>query len=50
MDIPTLENNLGYLDWKNDRIERAVKHWIIAAKLGHDGSLQGLRKCQRWTG
>jgi TPR repeat protein len=37
-------HNLGYLEWKNGRIERAAKHWIIAAKLGYDDSLNALKE------
>ena len=35
---------LGCEESRNHRIERAVKHWIIAANLGHDDSLETLRK------
>lgn len=30
---------------RNDRIERAVKYWIIAAKLGHDKSIHRQKQC-----
>jgi TPR repeat protein len=30
---------------RNERIDRAVKHWLIAAKLGYDGSLKPLKQC-----
>ena len=40
-------HNLGYLEWKNGRIERAAKHWIIAAKLGYDDSLNALKECYK---
>jgi len=30
---------------RNGRIDRAVKHWIIAANLGHDGSIRELKNC-----
>ena len=33
-------HNLGCYEWKSDRMERAAKHWIIAAKLGFDDSLE----------
>jgi tetratricopeptide (TPR) repeat protein len=36
-------NNLGCFEWENGRFERAVKHWIIAANLGHQNSLKGLK-------
>ncbi len=35
--------NLGCCEAKNGRIDRAVKHWIIAANLGHDESMQVLK-------
>jgi hypothetical protein len=34
---------LGIHELKNGRLERARKHWIIAANLGHDQSLKGLK-------
>jgi TPR repeat protein len=37
--------NLGLLEWKNNkRYERAVKHFIIAAHLGHDISIKVLKE------
>jgi len=36
-------HNLGCLEAGNGRADRAVKHWIIAAKLGYDGSLEILK-------
>mgnify|MGYP006210052615 CR=1 FL=1 len=35
--------NLGCHEKTNGNIERAVKHWIIAANLGHDNSLNALK-------
>eukprot|EP00984_Skeletonema_dohrnii_P005720 scaffold2020_cov68-Skeletonema_dohrnii-CCMP3373.AAC.3 len=35
---------LGCEESRNGRYERAVKHWIIAANLGHDEALETLRK------
>ncbi|KAK1733146.1 hypothetical protein QTG54_016123 [Skeletonema marinoi] len=35
--------NLGAVEKKNCRMGRAIKHMIIAAKLGHDDSLDALR-------
>jgi TPR repeat protein len=29
----------------NGNIERAVKHWIIAANMGHEKAIQRLKKC-----
>jgi uncharacterized protein len=40
---PHARNNLGFLEYRDGRIERAVKHWIIAAKLGLDESLETLK-------
>ncbi len=39
---PEARYNLGYLEWRNDNKERAVKHWIIAAKQGDDDSTKRL--------
>jgi tetratricopeptide (TPR) repeat protein len=36
--------NLGAIEYENGRHERAVKHWIIAAKLGYDDSLDALKE------
>eukprot|EP00984_Skeletonema_dohrnii_P003579 scaffold1212_cov79-Skeletonema_dohrnii-CCMP3373.AAC.6 len=41
---PRARFNLGYEEFGNHRIERAIKHWVIAAKLGDDDSLEALRK------
>ncbi len=41
---PKARNNLGCYENENGRRERAVKHFILAAKLGHDGSLETLKK------
>ncbi len=35
-------HDVGVKDWNDGRTERAVKHFIIAAKQGHDVSLQFL--------
>jgi tetratricopeptide (TPR) repeat protein len=40
---PRARHNIGGVEWENGRLERAVKHWIIAAKLGNDRSLGTLR-------
>lgn len=40
---PFARHNLGCAEWKNDRHDRAMKHFIIAAKLGHDNSLGALK-------
>jgi len=37
--------NLGCVEEENDRMDRAVKHWIIAANLGCDRSIHDLKVC-----
>eukprot|EP00984_Skeletonema_dohrnii_P002719 scaffold942_cov75-Skeletonema_dohrnii-CCMP3373.AAC.5 len=39
---PSARFNLGCHEWNNGNTERAVKHWIIAATQGHDGSINEL--------
>ena len=39
---PNARHNLGLFEWSNGNIERAVKHWIIAAALGFDPSIKTL--------
>mmetsp|Transcript_12357 Transcript_12357/g.20357 ORF Transcript_12357/g.20357 Transcript_12357/m.20357 type:complete len:312 (+) Transcript_12357:123-1058(+) len=40
---PEARYHLGAYEWNNkNNAERAVKHWIIAAKQGHDGSIKAL--------
>ena len=40
---PDARYNLGVYEWNSDRNhERAVKHWIIAARQGDDGSIKQL--------
>ena len=41
---PSARHNLGWLELNNDNLERAVKHWIIAATHGDDGSIKALMK------
>jgi tetratricopeptide (TPR) repeat protein len=41
---PMARHNLGVREWRNGRFERAKKHFIIAANLGHDDSLYNLRQ------
>ena len=36
-------HNLGCVEKKNGRMDRAAKHWIIAAKLGKDESLTNVK-------
>ena len=40
---PDARYNLGVCEENNGRVDRAVKHWIIAANLGHDPSIQALK-------
>jgi hypothetical protein len=40
---PDARHNLGCAKWNNGEIDRAVKHFIIAAKLGGDNSLHSLK-------
>ena len=40
---PEARNNLGVIEMENGRYKRAIKHFIIAAKLGHSGSLDALK-------
>ena len=42
---PKARHNLACYEGRNDRIDRAVKHLIIAANLGYDDSIQELKKC-----
>ena len=37
---PQARGQLASHEMENDRFERAAKHWIIAANLGHDNSLK----------
>jgi len=41
---PTARYNLGAFEWNNGRLDRAVKHLIIAAKLGDDDSVEMLKQ------
>ena len=42
---PHARHNLGCIEESNGRFDRAVKHWIIAANLGLDRSIQELKEC-----
>jgi TPR repeat protein len=42
---PHGRHNLGWYEGTNGRIERAVKHHIIAANLGRDNSIKILKQC-----
>jgi TPR repeat protein len=39
---PIARHNLAYYEAKNGNMERAVKHWIIAAKLGDEETMRVL--------
>jgi TPR repeat protein len=41
--IPEARHNLGLIELDNGSTERAKKHFIISANLGHDESLTALR-------
>ena len=41
---PIARCSLGCKEGENGRYYRAVKHFIIAAKLGHDASIQNLKE------
>ena len=36
---------LAVYESEDGRLDRAVKHWIIAAKLGYDDGLEAVKKC-----
>ena len=40
--------NLGYYEGGNGRFDRATKHFMIAAKQGHDGALKEVERNFRW--
>eukprot|EP00577_Skeletonema_sp_RCC1716_P025193 CAMPEP_0113416722 /NCGR_PEP_ID=MMETSP0013_2-20120614/25268_1 /TAXON_ID=2843 ORGANISM="Skeletonema costatum, Strain 1716" /NCGR_SAMPLE_ID=MMETSP0013_2 /ASSEMBLY_ACC=CAM_ASM_000158 /LENGTH=182 /DNA_ID=CAMNT_0000303797 /DNA_START=24 /DNA_END=568 /DNA_ORIENTATION=+ /assembly_acc=CAM_ASM_000158 len=44
---PLARYNLGANEKNNGRMGRAIKHWIIAAKLGCNDSLDALKVCFR---
>jgi len=41
---PNARHNLGCVEGNNGRTERAIQHIIIAANMGHDGSLETVEK------
>ena len=41
---PEARFNIAARDWNNGRYERAMKHWIITAKLGLDDALKRVKK------
>jgi hypothetical protein len=42
---PIARHNLAATEARNGRVERAMKHFIIAASLGYDESLEVLKEC-----
>ena len=44
---PVARHNLGGFENDNGRVDRAVKHWIIAANLGVDMSLNSLKNAYK---
>jgi len=37
--------NLGSLEYQSGNMNRAVRHWMISARAGHDDSLTNIRSC-----
>eukprot|EP00985_Skeletonema_marinoi_P004687 scaffold2027_cov148-Skeletonema_marinoi.AAC.16 len=44
---PDARCNLGCYEMRSERYDRAVKHIIIAANLGHDEAIQALKECYK---
>jgi tetratricopeptide (TPR) repeat protein len=42
---PMARYNLGCVEWESERYNRAMQHFIIAAKLGLDEALEHVKKC-----
>ncbi len=45
---PDCRYNLGLIEWNDGNFERAVKHFIIAATLGQEDSVQILKEGYEW--
>eukprot|EP00984_Skeletonema_dohrnii_P006673 scaffold2374_cov78-Skeletonema_dohrnii-CCMP3373.AAC.4 len=41
---PSARLNLAANEFENGRFDRAVKHWMIGAKLGHVGSMKAIEQ------
>ena len=41
---PNARHNLGLFEWENGQDERATRHFVIAANLGDDMSIEKLKK------
>eukprot|EP00985_Skeletonema_marinoi_P005778 scaffold2508_cov93-Skeletonema_marinoi.AAC.5 len=48
--LPEARYDLAMLEEKNERYDRSAKHFIIAANLGHDESIQALKECYKRGG
>eukprot|EP00984_Skeletonema_dohrnii_P012110 scaffold4870_cov75-Skeletonema_dohrnii-CCMP3373.AAC.2 len=44
---PDARYDLAVDEWENERYDRSIKHFIIAANIGHDGSIQALKECYK---
>ena len=44
---PAARHDLGVYEWNKRSYDRAVKHFMIAASLGDDGSIQDMKKCYK---
>ena len=44
---PDARNNLACFEWENSRHDRALQHWIVAAKLGDESSVDTLKDAYR---
>ena len=42
--FPEARYILGAMEWNNGRKERAIRHFIIGANLGDDGSMEQVNK------
>ena len=47
---PEARYEIGCVEWENSKYERAMKHFYIAARLGHDRSIQTLADCYKAGG
>ena len=44
---PGARHVIGFVEAGKGKVERAVKHYIIAANLGYDNSIQALKECYK---
>jgi len=40
---PEARSHLGVMEARNSNFDRSLKHWMMAAKMGHDGSLKNIQ-------